>query len=283
MKFGLNVMLVRPDSLAATARAADDMGFDCIWIPDHLVFGEQIASRYPYNDDGSAPFKTSTPFMDPLATLAYLAAVTERIKLGTAIYILPLRNPVVTAKVAATVDVLSAGRLLLGIGVGWMQEEFHTAGEDFRTRGARTDEAVHVMKALWTNEEAEFAGRFYSLGPVRLEPKPVQIPHPPLIFGGESEAALRRAANLGDGWIGMRHTATSAAAKIQTLRRYRDEAGRLDDPFEITVLGGPTITVQDARDLADAGVDRINVYPWRRNGRPGDDLERFRDEVVSKL
>lgn len=283
MKFGLNVMMVRPDALAVTARAADEMGFDCLWVPDHLVFGEDIKDRYPYNENGRAPFSTATPFMEPLATLAYVAAVTERIKLGTAIYILPLRNPVVTAKVAATVDVLSKGRLVFGIGVGWMEEEFTTAGEEFHTRGARTDESIHVMKALWTEDEAEYNGRYYTFGPVRLEPKPVQSPHPPIVIGGETEPALRRAARLGDGWIGMYHDAKSVEPKVEALRLYRGEAGRAGEPLEITVLGGATIELQAARDLAEAGVDRINVYPWRRGSNPRDDLERLHNDVVSKL
>lgn len=283
VKFGVNVMQVSPERLAGAACAADDLGFDCLWVPDHLVFAPVVESRYPYSADGSSPVGPATPFMDPLTTLAYAAAVTKRVRLGTAIYILPIRNPVVTAKVAATLDVLSGGRLILGLGVGWMEEEFRIAGEEFATRGARTDECVAVMKALWTAEEATFKGRFYEFEAARLEPKPVQKPHLPLVFGGETDIALRRAATSGDGWIGMRHTAETVTPQVKKLRRFREEAGRSAEPFEITVLGGPTIDPVTARELGDAGVDRINVYPWQKGSSAAEDLKRFAEDVIARV
>ncbi len=283
MKFGIVTMETDPARLSDIARAADRLSFDCLWVTDHLIFGAEVKSRYPYSSDGATPLRTDAPYLDAFSTLSYLAAITQRIRLGTAVYILPLRHPIVTARAAATVDVLSNGRLVLGVGAGWMEEEFRIAGEDFRTRGARMDECVSVMKALWTQESASFNGRFFQFEPARLEPKPVQRPHPPLVFGGESEPALRRAARLGDGWIGMRHTAESVRDPIGRLLRYRQEHGRGGDPFEITVLAGSWIEPDEARRLGEAGVDRINVFPWRRDGSHASNLESFAERVVGPV
>jgi len=280
MKFGIITMEADPARLAEIGRAADTLGFDCLWVTDHLIFPAEVKSRYPYSPDGASPIRTDTPYLDAFTTLSYLAAVTQRIKLGIAVYILPLRHPIVTARAATTVDVLSHGRLVLGIGSGWMEEEFTIAGEDFRTRGARMDECVGVMKSLWTQESASFDGRFFQFEPARMEPKPVQQPHPALIFGGESDVALRRAARLGDGWIGMRHAADTVRELVEKLTQYRRESGRDGVPFEITVLGGASIEADEARRLGEAGVDRINVFPWRRDSTPAADLERFAASVA---
>jgi probable F420-dependent oxidoreductase len=280
MKFGIITMETNPARLSEIGRAADTLGFDCIWVTDHLVFPSKVQSRYPYSPDGASPLRTDTPYLDAFSTLSFLSAVTHRVKLGIAVYILPLRNPIVTAKVAATVDVLSGGRLLLGVGAGWMEEEFAIAGEDFSTRGARMDECIAVMKALWTQESGSFDGRFFQFEAARMEPPPLQKPHPPLVVGGESDAALRRAATIGDGWIGMYHNAETVRAPIARLMRYLREAGRADRPFEITVLGGSWVEPDEVQRLAAAGVHRINVFPWRRDSTPTADLERFAEKVA---
>lgn len=282
MKFGIITMETDPARLSDIACNADRLSFDCLWVTDHLIFPAEMKSRYPYSSDGASPIRTDASYLDAFSTLSYIAAITQRIRLGMPVYILPLRHPIVTARAAATVDVLSNGRLVLGVGAGWMEEEFRIAGQDFRTRGARMDECVSVMKALWMQESASFNGRFFQFDSARLEPKPVQRPHPPLIFGGESEPALRRAARLGDGWIAMRHTAESVQEPIDRLTRYRQENGRGGDPFEITVLAGAWVEPDEARRLGEAGVDRINVFPWRRDSSPASDLERFA-EVASRV
>src|SRR5207249_1938313 len=206
-----------------------------VWVPEHLVLPTRITSRYPYAPDGIPPFSPDAPHLDPLVLLTHVAAATARIRLGTSVYLLPLRHPLVTARLALSLDVLSGGRLTLGVGVGWLAEEFQAAGIDFQTRAARTRECVRALRTLWTETEPEFHGRFFSFGPLRFEPKPVQQPHPPIVFGGETEAALRRAAALGDGWYGVGHTPESAAVQATKLRALLAAAGRGAAPFELTV------------------------------------------------
>jgi len=276
MKVGIALFRLRPESMTPVATRAEALGFESVWVPEHLVFPTQITSRYPYSADGIPPVRVDTPHLDPLMLLTHIAGATSRIRLGTNIYILPLRHPLLTARLAVSVDVLSGGRLTLGIGVGWLEEEFRAVGVDFASRGARTRECVRALKALWTEPEPEFHGRFFSFGPVKFEPKPVQRPHPPLVFGGESETALRRAAALGDGWYGVGHTPESAGVQARKLRTMLAEAGRADAPFEITVgSGSGSFGPDDVARYAEAGVDRVVVLPWGRGREAEDGLARL--------
>jgi probable F420-dependent oxidoreductase len=256
------------------------LGFESVWIPEHLVFPTRITSPYPYTTDGVPPINPATPLLDPLIVLTQVAARTTRIRLGTNIYLLPLRHPLQTARMAMTVDVLSGGRLTLGVGAGWLEEEFQAVGVDFKTRGARLREGVRALRALWTEAEPDFHGRYYSFGPVKFEPKPVQKPHPPIVFGGETDAALRRAASLGDGWYGVRHTPQSAALQVGKLRTWIAEAGRAAAPFEITVSCGVSLTRDDVQRYADTGVHRIVALPWRRGSEAEESLARLADAVL---
>jgi probable F420-dependent oxidoreductase len=275
MKVGVALFRLRPERMAAVARSAEDLGFESVWVPEHLVLPTRIASRYPYAPDGVPPFSPDAPHLDPLILLTHVAAATSTLRLGTNIYLLPLRHPLVAARLAMSVDVLSGGRLTLGVGVGWLEEEFQASGVDFRTRAARTRECVWAVKALWTEPEPEFHGRFFSFGPVRFEPKPVQKPHPPIVFGGESEAALRRAAALGDGWYGVGHTPDSAAAQARKLRALLAAAGRAGAPFELTVShAGGVLGAGDLDRYAAAGIDRAVVLPWRRGREAEEALAR---------
>ena len=316
MKFGIGLFWggMEPEDLAEVARRADEMGYDTVFIWEHLVYPKVIRSRYPYSPTGTAPFADDRT-LDPWVVMGHIAAVTSRIRLGTNVYILPLRNPFVTARAVLTVDILSKGRAIMGVAVGWLKEEFDIVGEDFHNRGQRTDELVQVLKALWTQKEPEFHGRFYDFGPVRFDPKPVQKPHPPIHFGGETEPAMRRAARLGDGWIspGAIETVETARQKVEKLRAYRREAGREADPFETTMLAGPVPDLDTVRRLEEVGVTRLLVGPWyspelmaeaarvgtasamahaleqerqRREAllqRISEGLERYAEQVLSKL
>ena len=276
MKIGVPLFLLRPEQLAPVARRAEALGFESVWMPEHLVFPTQITSPYPYAKDGVPPINPSTPLLDPLLVLTQIAALTSRIRLGTNIYILPLRHPIESARLAMTLDVLSHGRLSFGVGAGWLAEEFQAVGIDFASRGGRTRECVRALKVLWTEPEPEFHGRYFSFGPVKFEPKPVQQPHPPIIFGGETEAALKRAAALGDGWYGVGHSPDTAAVQIQKLHTLLAQAGRAGTAFEMTVSSGvPTLTRDDIRHYENAGVDRVVVLPWRRG--------REAEEAMAKL
>jgi probable F420-dependent oxidoreductase len=284
VKIGAPLFRLSHHRMAAVAARAEALGFESVWIPEHLVFPTRITSRYPYSADGIPPVRVDAPLLDPLVLLTHVAAATRTIRLGTNVYLLGLRHPLVAARLATSVDVLSGGRLTLGVGIGWLEEEFQAVGVDFRTRAARTRECVRALRTLWTEPEPEFHGRFFSFGPVRFEPKPVQQPHPPLVFGGESEAALRRAAALGDGWYGVGHSPASAAAQVGRLRALLAAAGRGDAPFEMTVShAAARLDRDEVARYAEAGVDRIVVLPWRRGRDAEPELERLADAVLRRV
>lgn len=227
----------------------------------------------PYSGADHPPIPPSTPVYDVFAYLSFLASRTSRIRLGTHVYNLGLRHPFVAARAVQTLDVVSQGRVELGIGAGWLRAEWDAVGLDFDTRGARLDEALDVCIALWTEERVAHDGRFFSFGEVMFEPKPVQHPHPPVIIGGETAPALRRAARH-DGWIGLSHTPDSVRAKIDALRTLREEAGTGDRSFTVTV-GGAVAEDRDVKAFAAAGVDRVIVSPWTRTREVLDGLRTF--------
>jgi probable F420-dependent oxidoreductase len=276
MKIGIPLFLLRHTQMASVALRAEQLGFESVWVPEHLVLPARLDTPYPYSEDGVAPFALDAPILDPLLLLTHIAAATSRIRLGTNIFVLPLRHPIVTARLAMSLDVLSGGRLSLGIGAGWLAEEFHAVSIDFATRGSRTRECAMALRALWTQSEPEFHGQFFDFGPLKFEPKPVQKPHPPILFGGESDAALRRAAAFGDGWYGVAHDPVSAHKRVEELRALRAGTGRAGEPFEVTVghRGGP-LDAQMLRRYADAGVDRVAVLPWTRGREAIEKLEQL--------
>ena len=220
-----------PDALEAMVTRGEALGFHSVVIADHIVFPVAIQSKYPYTVDGAFPGHGDA--LEQLVLMAFVAARTRTLRLITSVMILPHRNPVVTAKMLATIDVLSRGRVTVGVGVGWLREEFEALGApDFDHRGAVSDEYLRIFKTLWTTSPASFEGRFYSFKAIRFEPAPVQRPHPPIWVGGHSRPALRRAATLGDGWhpVGANPAVplgpTDFSASLDALRRLCDEAGR---------------------------------------------------------
>lgn len=278
---GIPLFMLRPAHMASVAQRAEALGFESVWVAEHLVFPTEIKSRYPYTVDGMPPINPATPLLDPLVVLTQIAALTSRIRLGTNIYILPLRHPIEVARMAMSLDLLSQGRLSFGIGLGWLEEEFAAVGIDFSSRGARTRECVKALRALWTESEPEFHGRHVSFGPLKFEPKPVQKPHPPILVGGESEAALRRAAAIGDGWYGVGHTPETAAVQARRLRELLAEAGRAGQAFELTVShGGGPLGRDDLARYADAGIHRVVSLPWRRGREANEALERLAAAVL---
>ena len=264
-----------PENLRTLAQRAEDLGFDSVWVSDHVILPREVASFYPYAADGVATFRPDQPYYDPIATLNFLAGCTHRVRLGTHVLILPYRNPVVTAKMLATLDVLSNGRLTLGVGVGWMEEEFQALDLDtYGQRGAVSNEYIRLFKELWTKEEPEFHGEFYNLSGAGFLPKPVQQPHPPIWVGGHTGPAIRRAAELADGWmpIGLRPPAIlepeELAVKIARLKRLTVAAGRPEDA--VALCFSTNITFQ-----ANAGQDRQMMQ-----GRPEQiaaDLRQYQD------
>ena len=263
MRVGLFLPTVSPiatgEFLTAFGEAADDTGFSSIWIGEHVVFVDEYSSRYPYADDGKVgmPFDSSG-MLELFASLSYLAAATTRVRLGTAVCLVPQRNPVYTAKSVASVDWLSNGRVDFGIGIGWLREEFEALNEPFERRAARTREYLSVMQALWRDDPSSFKGEFYELPACRMQPKPLQAGGPPIYFGGETEPALRRVADVGDGWHGFNHLPETAAASVRQLDGMLKERGRSLGDIDITVC--PYLQPVQPEHLSayrDAGVDQL--------------------------
>jgi probable F420-dependent oxidoreductase len=272
MKFAVTFGVLRSDMWIEAAVTADRLGFESIWLPEHLVLPMDMAGS-PYAGVDHPPVPPTTKLFDPAALLSFVAARTEHIRLGTYVYLLGLRHPFVTARAFATLDWLSGGRTTIGVGAGWLEAEWRAMGVDPSTRGARLDEAIAVCRRLWTEETVAHTGAFFPFAEVAFEPKPVQQPIP-IHIGGESARALRRAGQLGDGWIGMGHTPESAAASVATIRGHMERAGRADAPFECTV-GGACESEEDVAAWESAGIDRLIVSPWRRSREALDGMEAF--------
>ena len=247
------------------AVAAESLGFDSVWMGEHVISPDVIESRYPYHDadDDGPAFHSRLPFYDPYSALSFLAARTDQLKLVLSVSILPLHDPYHVARSVMTLDQFSGGRFVFGIGTGWLREEFEVVGAQWERRGARMDEMIELMQRLWSEPSVEFHGEFYDLPPSSMEPKPLTQPHPPLLFGGNSRVALRRTARVGDAWFGAGLDPEAAGAIVDDLRSLRAEAGRTD-PVEISMNIVETPTPAEVEAYAEAGVDRLVVRPWER-------------------
>ena len=287
MKFGMALFGISPRHYGEAARVAEENGFESVWIPEHLVFPADMPPTYPYTESGLPAVNPGTALYDPWVVLGYLAHATESIRLGTEVYILPLRHPIATARSVLTVDRLSGGRVTVGVGVGWLEPEFEVVGQSFHDRGRRTDEIIPLLRRLWTEETVSHAGDHYSFGPVRFEPKPVQKPCPPVEVGGATPAALRRAGCLGDGWIeiGARHIDV-LQQMLAVFDKHRRDAGRDKLPFEVTTTSGLARDRTSVRRCRDIGVTRIIAAPELGPGRPSLDdvtgwIKRVADDLIA--
>ena len=262
MRVGLHALGIgggaRPGVIAAVARAAEAHGFARLWCGEHVVLVDTPASRYPYSADGRIAVPAGVDWLDPLLALSFAAAVTDRIELATGVLLLPEHNPVVVAKQAATLDVLSAGRFSLGVGVGWSAEEFAALGVPFAGRGRRTEEYLAVMRTLWAQDPASFAGEFTRFDAIRVNPKPLRGGRLPVVVGGNSDTALRRAVTVGDGWYGFNLPVAGVRERIGVLAQ---ECARHGRPLgELTVAVAPSDgTPEHLPELAAAGVTEVVV------------------------
>lgn len=264
-----------PAWMAAFTRHAEAVGFESVYVVEHAVVTEGYATAYPYSDTGRMPLPDDCPIPDPLELLAYLAAITERIVLATGILVLPEHNPVLLAKRLATVDVLSGGRMRLGIGVGWMREELETVGVDFATRGARTDELIEAMRALWTQDAATYTGEFFSFAGAISRPRPVQEGGVAIHVGGHSTAAARRAGRYGTGFQPLGLDGDVLAARLALMRATAVDAGRDPDAIELS-LGGLLGQVDAAAIDAAAARGAHRMVISTRHG----DLDRILGEMT---
>lgn len=273
MRFGLNVVPIYPGELADAAVRAEELGFESLWVGEHVIVPYEASGGYP---GGKPPFKPDSHFMEPFTTMAHLAALTSTIRLGTGVAIFPLRSPVHLARAIATADVLSRGRISLGIGVGWMRDEFDIVGQPWEHRGARLDECLAILDTLFNEDRPVHRGRFHSFPEVGFQPKPVQRPHPPFLIGGSSDAALERAARIGDGWDGGMESPDVATSVIRRLHERRGELGR-SGAFEVTVLTpwGHGFDPALVRAYELAGVDRLVVTPWARSSAAAEGMTSF--------
>lgn len=269
MKYGLMLPsrgpLARPESLSSIAKRAEELGYHVLMFPDHIVMPMHTDSQYPYSESGIFPGTDNNETMEQLTTLAFLAGQTQSIRLVTSVMIVPHRPPVLTAKILSTIDVLSQGRMNVGVGVGWLKEEFEALQTPpFGERGAITDEYIRAFKELWTQDEPNFQGKYCQFSNITFLPKPVQKPHPPIWVGGESRRAIRRAAELGDAWQPIANSSSSPlttpeqlAEGIGRLGRYVERAGRPPGSVEIVCrMPGYNLKSGDSGSSGAAGRDR---------------------------
>tara|TARA_Y100000590_G_scaffold20176_1_gene23569 strand:+ start:1106 stop:1987 length:882 start_codon:yes stop_codon:yes gene_type:complete len=267
MKFGFGFigpgLAAYPEIISLVAKTSEECGFHSLWSPEHIVLLDEYSSKYPYNPDGKMGFAPEEmDFLDPFLALTYAAAETNTIRLGTGICLVPERNPLVTAKEVASLDRLSGGRFDFGVGIGWLKEEFEAIGVPWSKRAQRTADYLEAMQAAWSPGASSHKGDFCEFSKVRSYPKPTQQPHPPIFFGGESEPALRRVGELGDGWWGINVSIEGAKQHVATIKRFAEGAGRDASNVHYAVsknLGGEEITLDEAKQYADLGIDQIIV------------------------
>lgn len=272
---------LEPGLVRAVGTEVEARGFESVWVPEHVVQFDGYDSSYPYAADGRMPGGPEFGMVEPFTALTYLAAVTDRIRLGTGICLLPQRQPVYTAKQVADLDCLSGGRVELGIGVGWLREEFEALGVPFEGRGARTDDYLAVLRTLWLDDVSEHRGEVYDLPPCRMYPKPVQTPHPPIVVGGESDAAMRRVARHGQGWFTFNRLPADLPDALARFDEVLAAEGR--DRADVAITTCPylnPIGPDDVARYAELGIDRLVVVALAF----GEDMLREQlDDLVARV
>ncbi|NPC97522.1 TIGR03619 family F420-dependent LLM class oxidoreductase [Nocardioides sp. zg-DK7169] len=286
MHFSINTAFMPTEQLVPIARTADELGYHGIAVPDHVVDLETLRTPYPYTPDGSRRWALDAQWPDPWVLVGALAAVTTRLRFVTTVYVPALRNPLTVAKSVGTAAVLSGNRVALGVGIGWCEEEFELLGQDFRTRGRRTDEALALCRAMWTPGMKSFEGEFHSVPPLAMEPTPTE--QPPIYVGGLSEVAFRRAARH-DGWVGDMYRTDEAIAHATRLAEVRRELGRTGD-FEVLVALTDAYLPEHFVRAREGGVTECMTMPWAYyHGMDAaleqklEGMRRFADDVLAPL
>ncbi len=262
MKFGLHLPHIGPmatrEGVLGMARAADAAGIDSLWASDHVIVPREYASAYPYSPSGKMPIADDAPFLEAVSTLLAICGVTHSARLGASVIVLPQRQPVLFAKQWATLDVLSGGRTIFGVGAGWLEEEFAALGVPFKGRGGRCDEALEVVQRCWRESTVTFRGKHFQIDRVACEPKPIQHPRPPIWIGGHTPSAFRRVARYGDAWHGG-GTVEVCRATIEAVRAEAEKIGRDPGTIELTIRdrGGIDVSSREAREKT---VERLLPY-----------------------
>lgn len=264
MKIGLFATFMSPVAtpkmIADFAKNAESIGVESLWLGEHVVLFDEMEFPYPGSKDGRIPVPTGGGMLDTVASIGYMASQTQTLRFGTGITLVPQRNPIYTAKEFSTLDWLTNGRIDFGVGVGWCKEEVIACGYTWEDRGARCDDFLEVIKRLWTDEIASYEGEHFTLAPCRLDPKPIQNPHIPMIIGGHSTAGLRRAAKFGAGWYGFNLSPAAAARSLQKLDRELEKQNRTRSNFEIVITPLPNATPATMTEYQDLGVDRLILH-----------------------
>lgn len=270
-----------PSYLRTLGPAAEERGFRSVWAAEHVVLFDEYTSAYPYAADGRIPARGESGFLDPFLALSFIAAGTRTLRLGTGICLVPQRNPVYTAKAVSDLDWMSGGRVDFGVGVGWLAEEFRALGVPFERRGARCRAYLRLMQRLWSDPVSCYESEFYSLPACRQYPKPIQQPHPPIHFGGESDAALKRVADLGQGWYGFNIGPDETAARLRRLDELLAARGRTRREVQISVSPYlKPIDLDQVKRYRDAGVDQVIVLA---RGADRDTLLAGLDELAARI
>ncbi|MBI3514359.1 MAG: TIGR03619 family F420-dependent LLM class oxidoreductase [Proteobacteria bacterium] len=307
--FGLDVgtygRLATPEAVLDVARLAEELDFDSIWLPDHVAFPVALRSVYPYSATGAFPADLSEPLLEPIATLGVLAGATKRVKLGTAVLVMPYRNPVLLARMLVTLDQFSGGRIVLGAGVGWLAEEFELLGAPaFAQRGRVTDEYLEIVKAICAGGTVAYHGQTYRFDAIHAVPGSLQRPHPPLLIGGLADPALRRVARLADGWLAVTIGPTQLPERLAALRRFCTEHGRRYDDLTLVhklflSIGEPKPSgfgerapgtgsipeiIDDLKTLFDLGFQTVIVrYHGTTVAEQRAAIERFASDIIPKV
>lgn len=281
---------VPAEQVVPLAVLAEDLGFDGLSFPDHIIYPISYESQYPYTGDKRAPWTQEMQWPDPLLVIATMAAHTTVLRFITGVYVLPLRHPLIVAKAVATLDVLTGGRVELGVGVGWLREEFEAVDQDFVTRGRRTNEAIEVMRKVWSGDPVEHHGEFFAFDSIVMRPAPTGPV--PIYIGGASPAALDRAAHMGDGFIPPVTTQARTQRLIEDVSERRARYGRGGQPFEIVGSAVECRTPAELDTLAQMGITTVRVDPFALYGRSyggmtfderREHLERYAREVLRPL
>jgi probable F420-dependent oxidoreductase len=288
LKFVLSTSFSTVAHLTELAPVADTHGWHSMSFSDHVVNPAQINTPYPYTDDGSRRWQPFTDWPDPWVMIGALSTITKRLRFTNNIFVLPMRNPYLTAKAISTAAIVSQNRVTAAFGVGWSRDEFELMEQDFSTRGKRTDEMLEIMRLLWTGEMVEYQGKYYQFGAMEMNPAPSEPI--PIWIGGISDPAMKRAARLGDGWVTDLQTSAEIIESIERINNWRREYGRENEPFEVMATPSDAWDIDGYKRLQDAGVSHILTMPWPFYHGESEQLEhkidgikRYADDIIARF